>query len=147
MSEQETMECTRGCDGGWSGDVYDYTKKTGGAAYLSKYGYQAKVTRGCQANGDRVPKSKTTSWINLDRNNPDGMRDFVYNYGPVWIAMNLDNGFGDYKSGVFSGCSRAQNCCHHAMLVVGFGEENGTKYWIVKNSVSDLNLQNKFESE
>ena len=43
-----------------------------------------------------------------------------------------DKGFGNYANGVFAGCS--SQTINHAILVVGYGTENGVDYWLVKNS-------------
>merc|ERR1712178_655797 len=53
--------------------------------------------------------------------------------GPVSIAVEADKTvFQSYSSGVMTG-----NCgtnLDHGILVVGYGEESGTKYWKIKNS-------------
>jgi C1A family cysteine protease len=43
-----------------------------------------------------------------------------------------DNGFGNYKSGVFDQCTTKS--INHAVTVVGWGTENGKDFWLIKNS-------------
>jgi C1A family cysteine protease len=43
-----------------------------------------------------------------------------------------DNAFGNYKSGVFDQCTSTK--CNHAVTVVGWGNENGKDFWLIKNS-------------
>lgn len=53
--------------------------------------------------------------------------------GPVSIGVDAGSfGFKLYKSGILK-----KNCgssIDHAVLLVGYGSENGTDYWVVKNS-------------
>lgn len=53
---------------------------------------------------------------------------------PISVLIEADKMvFQQYTSGIFS----SQQCgtsLDHATLVVGYGEENGTEYWIMKNS-------------
>lgn len=52
--------------------------------------------------------------------------------GPVSVALNADY-FSQYAGGIFNEpyCNGDLN---HGVLVVGYGEENGQAYWLVKNS-------------
>jgi hypothetical protein len=43
-----------------------------------------------------------------------------------------DRAFGNYANGIFSGCTN--KTINHAVLVYGYGTENGIDYWLVKNS-------------
>jgi C1A family cysteine protease len=53
---------------------------------------------------------------------------------PLAVAIEADKlCFQVYKSGVFSN-SRCGTTLDHAVLVVGYGTENGVEYWLVKNS-------------
>ena len=57
----------------------------------------------------------------------------VYKYGAVATGIYAsDNGFGNYKAGVFDKCS--STAINHAVTVVGYGTENGQPYWLIKNS-------------
>lgn len=55
--------------------------------------------------------------------------------GPISAVMCLSDEFYNYESGIFS----IDNCCtdiQHAVTITGYDSQNGTDYWIVKNSWS-----------
>jgi len=64
------------------------------------------------------------------------LKQAVATVGPISVAISVDNAWAQYKSGVFTDnkCPNAENKLDHAVLLVGYGSENGQDYWIVKNS-------------
>lgn len=59
--------------------------------------------------------------------------------GPVSVAFEVTDDFQLYRKGIYhhTGLTDQFNpfrLTNHAVLVVGYGEEAGVKYWIVKNS-------------
>ncbi|KAI0210885.1 Cathepsin K [Lamellibrachia satsuma] len=39
-----------------------------------------------------------------------------------------------YRGGVYNDPRCSKRSANHAVLVVGYGTHNGTKYWLIKNS-------------
>lgn len=60
----------------------------------------------------------------------------MYSAGPVSIAFQVITSFNRYVSGVYSvkNCGKTTKDVNHAVLLTGYGTENGMKYWSVKNS-------------
>ena len=66
------------------------------------------------------------------------LMEAVRGAGPIAIGINANN-LQFYESGVINAAScpprvAASEHINHAALLVGWGEENGVKYWLVKNS-------------
>jgi cathepsin C len=65
----------------------------------------------------------------------------LMNNGPIAIGLDVQNDFMYYMEGIYSGSkmepiqeSDGWQEMQHAVLLVGWGEENGEKYWILQNS-------------
>ena len=54
-------------------------------------------------------------------------------YGPFLIAMSINWKFVEYGSGIFDDDSCSRVAPNHGMALVGYGTENGTDYWLIKN--------------
>jgi len=61
------------------------------------------------------------------------MKSALATKGPLAISFDVENDFYEYEGGIF----RSDDCwgsVNHAMLAVGYGEEDGSEFWIIKNS-------------
>lgn len=61
------------------------------------------------------------------------MQQEIMTNGPLWVAFTVYADFPLYKSGVYKHTSGGFKG-GHAVTMVGWGEENGEKYWKIKNS-------------
>merc|ERR1712080_499353 len=59
-------------------------------------------------------------------------QDLVTN-GPMYVSFTVYADFPTYKSGVYTHKSGSA-LGGHAVAIYGFGTEDGTDYWLVKNS-------------
>lgn len=57
----------------------------------------------------------------------------LYTNGPVEASFNVYEDFADYKGGVYQHI-KGKLVFGHAVKLMGWGVENGTKYWLAANS-------------
>ena len=57
----------------------------------------------------------------------------IFNHGPISCAIAVTDELVAYSGGIFTGPLNATQV-NHDISVVGYGEENGQKYWIIRNS-------------
>jgi cathepsin L len=57
----------------------------------------------------------------------------IANIGPISISVDAST-FHAYNGGIFNGCNQVNPDINHAVVLVGYGSENGQGYWIVRNS-------------
>jgi len=127
-----------GCSGGLPSHAFEYISFAGGIAAEEEYVYTAK-------NGQCQFKNPYLAWahnyggaVNITTGDEVELRDALYTYGPIAIAFQVYGSFSSYTSGVYSdpNCGTTAGQVNHAVLAVGYGTDNGTDYWIVKNSWS-----------
>jgi len=104
LSEQDAMECSRGCAGGWDYSIYrDYSQKYSGCAaynYMKIHSYTG-ISYTCQATTrPRVPNSKVIQYGYI-QNNEKTIRTYLYNYGPLYTRFNVYSNFYDYSTGIY----------------------------------------------
>jgi len=136
LSEQQLLDCDSsndGCDGGVMDAAFKYIKNAGGIMNESDYRYtQAKDTCRFKKNKSIV---RVSGWKNAGSKNEETIRNMLVKTGPLAIAVNADN-MQNYSGGIIdqSDAECPQSNINHAVLLVGYGEDNGKKFWIVKNS-------------
>ena len=133
LSEQQLVDCSKsygnhGCNGGLMDDAFQYAKDNG-MCLESAYPYTAKGgdCQKCQ------PVVSISGCVDVTKNNQVNLKEAV-SMGPVSIAIEADTkAFQLYKSGVLTGDACGTNL-DHGVLIVGYGADAGTEYWLVKNS-------------
>jgi KDEL-tailed cysteine endopeptidase len=138
LSEEQLVECATGfsygsfgCNGGEMDGAFKYVIEHGQCS-LSSYPY----TSGNGNSGSCkscTPVAKISSCYDVNPNDQISLKGAVAQQ-PVSIAIEADTRyFQSYSSGILTSSSCGTNL-DHGVLVVGYGEENGQKYWLVKNS-------------
>lgn len=153
--------CGNGCNGGFPAGAWSYFDKDGvvtGGAYNSKQGCQPYQIAACDhhvvgklqpCKGDaRTPRceKKCESGYNTSftEDKHYGKRSYMvrgeqnimqelYTNGPVEAGFTVYNDFLQYKSGVYKHTTGSA-LGGHAVKILGYGVENGDKYWLVANS-------------
>lgn len=138
LSEQQLMDCSRkygnqGCNGGDMDPSFQYAIQNGGMCAENDYKYNAIDSNKCKTC---KVVAKFTNCADVMPNNQLALKEAV-SIGPVSVAIEADtHSFQFYSSGVITDTACGTQL-DHGVLAVGYGEENGIKYWLVKNSWSD----------
>ncbi|XP_063825007.1 cathepsin B [Ostrinia nubilalis] len=155
--------CGLGCNGGMPSLAWEYWKHGGlvsGGNYNSSQGCKPYEIPPCEHHvpGNRLPctgdDSKTPKCVrtceknyNVDfkkdkrygkhvytvRGGEDHMKAELFKFGPVEGAFTVYADLLSYKSGVYKH-TQGDALGGHAIKIMGWGEENGMKYWLIANS-------------
>jgi len=138
FSEQNLVSCDNtdaGCNGGWMDDAFEWMKGNGGICTEADYPYTSGDTGqsgSCAQNCTPNPNSAPQSYVDVTPNSVADMESAVA-LTPVSIAIQANQpAFQFYTGGVMTGkCGQRLD---HGVLNVGYGTQDGTDYWQVKNS-------------
>ena len=139
LSEQELVDCSKkygnmGCNGGLMDNAFSYAIDNG-MCTEDAYPYTSSdgTTGGfgsCSTCTDAVVISSCSDVAPSDQ---ISLMNAVAN-GPVSVAIEADTRvFQSYSYGVITSSDCGTNL-DHGVLIVGYGQENGIDYWLVKNS-------------
>ncbi|CAG9131173.1 unnamed protein product [Plutella xylostella] len=144
LSQQALVDCSwgfgnNGCDGGEDYRAYQWIMKHGlpteeeYGGYLGQDGY-------CHIDNVTVA-TKMKGWVNVTTNNENALRLAIFKHGPISVAIDASHKtFSFYSNGVYyePACKNKVEELDHAVLAVGYGILKGQKYWLVKNSWSNM---------
>uniref|UniRef100_A0A9L0II41 Cathepsin H n=1 Tax=Equus asinus TaxID=9793 RepID=A0A9L0II41_EQUAS len=139
QAEQQLVDCAQnfnnhGCQGGLPSQAFEYIRYNKGIMGEDTYPYKGQ-------DGDcKFQPNKAIAFVkdvaNITLNDEKAMVEAVALYNPVSFAFEVTEDFMMYRKGIYSStsCHKTPDKVNHAVLAVGYGEENGIPYWIVKNS-------------
>ena len=143
FSEQMLVDCDTsdsGCNGGLMEYAFTWLKKNG-VMLDSDYPYKG-TKQTCKSDKSKYVDMTVTgykklgsSWSTWSAVDEDEVKEFLYETGPLAIALNADP-LQTYSSGILDKTSTQcpTSGINHAVTLVGYGTENNVAYWIVKNS-------------
>jgi cathepsin L len=138
LSEQNLVDCSvpqgnHGCNGGLMDSAFRYIISNHGIDTEASYPYTATGPNSCRYNA-ATRGATITSFRDVPRGSEAGLADAVALH-VVSVAIDASHSsFQLYTGGVYNEprCSSTQ--LDHGVLAVGYGDQNGTPYWLVKNS-------------
>jgi cathepsin B len=141
MSPQTLVSCdssNMGCDGGYLDAAWEFIQSNGIASdvcepYTSGNGVTGTCPKTC-ADGSAVKYFKASGYKHIT--GVSQIQTEIMTNGPVQVAFQVYQDFMSYSSGVYHHVSGGL-LGGHAVETVGWGVENNTPYWLVKNSWSD----------
>ncbi|XP_046647232.1 procathepsin L-like [Daphnia pulicaria] len=140
LSEQQLIDCDRGglnkgCYGGFPMTAIESTMLTG-IARESRYSY--KKTGG-QCKYVANMKAASVELCNyIEGGSIVDMKYALTKLGPISATMTVTDSFADYGSGVYDSNDCDGQDPNHAVVIVGWGNQNGMDYWIGRNSWGPL---------
>ena len=150
LSEQYLISCDRddsGCDGGDFETAMPYLVDTPGpdgqigVVPRSDYPYSEKQTSCKDLSG--LPRYRADKWAYVNASADEGaensvppvdeLKAAIFLKGPIAVGVQDDDEFDNYTGGIFYTDAQYEDT-NHAVVLVGWGTEDGGEYFIGKNS-------------
>ena len=91
-----------------------------------------KLLKRLDADGKVAKAVNVTGHVSLPTNSYDAVMRAI-GEGPLAVSV-ATSGWHDYEEGIFSGGNHTNPTLGHLVQLVGYGEEKGKMYWLVRNS-------------
>jgi C1A family cysteine protease len=145
LSEQELVSCDtkgedEGCNGGLQEVAFEFVISNG-LTTEAHYPYRSGggSSGRCQATKERPVAATISSWSQVSKGgilgggDEDAIKTALLASGPITIGINASP-MQRYSRGIDNPLFCAKASLDHAVLIVGYGTENGKDYWRIKNS-------------
>jgi cathepsin L len=142
LSEQNLIDCVQGgsytCDtGGEMQDAFAWVIQNGGIESEDEYPYCTCSGNQCAFDQSQVVAT-FSNYQAVTQGDENALQSAAANQPGVSVAIDASNeSFQLYSGGVYNepACSSTQ--LDHGVLVIGYGNYDGSDYWLVKNSWGD----------
>lgn len=145
LSVQNVIDCggAGSCYGGWDGKVYVYAHKYGivhescnnYVAINQKCNDEAQCFT-CWPSKGCSPVEKYHRLTVTEHGRVSGrhsMKAEIFARGPISCGIDATDGLDNYSGGIYKEYKPAPGI-NHIVSVIGWGEEDGVEYWLVRNS-------------
>ena len=131
FSEQQLVNCIvtdHVYNGGTMNDVFEYVREYG-ICTETQESYETMADTCVSCNSRLI----FNTCVDIASNNQLNLKEAV-SRNPVAVGLQVDSSIFLYYSGGIISNKSCGTKINHGVLVVGYGEEKGQKYWLVKNS-------------
>ncbi|CAN7988803.1 unnamed protein product [Ixodes hexagonus] len=138
LSEQNLIDCSiafgnNGCEGGLMDNAFKYIKANKGLDTEQSYPYNG--TDGTCHFKKSTVGATDTGFMDIKEGSEKQLKKAVATVGPISVAIDASHdSFQFYSGGIYDEPECDSEQLDHGVLVVGYGTQNGTDYWLVKNS-------------
>lgn len=134
LSEQQLLDCStqnNGCNGGLMIHAYNFLLENNGEGITTETNYPYEETQSVCSTQQSA--AVTISGYEVVPQNESALLQAIANQ-PISVGLAANQEFQLYGGGIYDGSCNSK--LNHAVTLIGYGtsEEDGTKYWIVKNS-------------
>ena len=145
FSPQNLINCLSGCQGEFPDIAWNYLNNSGISTdnCLSYKGYGNTCDLKCDNNNIKFIKyyAGKTKFLEDEK----AIKKEILTNGPVTSMMNLYNDYFNYKSGIYIHNNKYQNVLgYHSITLMGWGIEDGIKYWLIQDSYGKSKGENGF---
>lgn len=132
LSEQNLVDCCPyGCAGGLPSIAFNHIMSKGIPSIYSSYN---GVVNTCNTLSKRSP-IKLSGYKNVTSNDEYELMKAIGLGGPVIAAIDFHlDSFMFYNDGIYYDPECSSEAVNHAIVVTGYGTENGTDFWWIRNS-------------
>merc|ERR1712126_271077 len=136
LSEQNLVDCSKennGCDGGLMDYAFEYVANNGGIDTESSYPYEGKDGK-CRFDPANVGAT-AKGFNDIPSGDEAALKAAIATVGPISVAIDASHSsFQFYSRGIYSEPHCSSRFLDHGVLAVGYGNDAGSDYWIIKNS-------------
>ncbi|KAH9633325.1 hypothetical protein HF086_004039 [Spodoptera exigua] len=135
FSAHDLLACCNGCGIGCGGAPCDHTRGNGPLPPCGEEVKTPPCDKTCESGyGTEYTKDKRFAKrvFSID-SNEESIKVELYKNGPIEVTFEVYRDFVHYKKGVYVHTDGAR-AGRHAVKLLGWGVENGVKYWLIANS-------------
>ena len=138
LSESNLVDCVTACDacnGGMMSIAYDWIRAHQNGKFMKEDDYPyVPLEQACLFDASKAV-ANVASYIGVSWMSEADLKSKVANYGVAAIAIFASlSSFMSYESGIYYDLLCEPLTQNHGVGCVGYGTENGTDFWIVRNS-------------
>ena len=146
FSAQNLVNCLGGCQGELPDTTWGFLNSRGITTEkcLSYKGTKRDCNSKCDSNNVKFNKyyAGETKYLVWGENE---IKEEILKNGPVTTSMDIYSDYFNYKSGIYIHNKKYnKKIDDHSVTIMGWGKEDGDKYWLIQDSYGESKGENGF---